>query len=113
MSATPLLLHFPLEPQAGEEADVSAQIVWVDPLPEDDEADRRAAIRDWYDDFVKELRAEEAARNVLAVLRVRGIAVPDAVRVRIVSEKDPERLERWHERAVVAASASEVIDEPS
>jgi hypothetical protein len=28
-------------------------------------------------------------------------------------QKDPARLERWHERAILAASAAEVIDEPS
>jgi hypothetical protein len=50
---------------------------------------------------------------VLAVLRVRGLAVPDAVRERILGEKDPARLERWHERAILAASAAEVLDEPS
>jgi predicted transposase/invertase (TIGR01784 family) len=53
------------------------------------------------------------ARAVLAVLRVRGIPVPDAVRDRILAEKDPVRLERWHERAILAASAVEVIGEPS
>ena len=53
------------------------------------------------------------ARAVLAVLRVRGIAVPDTARERILAEKDPERLERWHERAIVAASVAEVLDEPS
>jgi hypothetical protein len=50
---------------------------------------------------------------VLAALRVRGIAVPDAVRERIRSEKDPARLERWHERAILAASVDEMLDEPS
>jgi hypothetical protein len=58
-------------------------------------------------------RAHEAARNLLSVLRVRGIAVPDAVRERILAQADPERLERWLEKAVVATSASEVFDEPS
>ncbi len=58
-------------------------------------------------------RAEEAARAVLTVLRVRGIAVPDAARERILAEKDPLLLERWHERAILAASVDEVIDEPS
>jgi len=58
-------------------------------------------------------RTEEAARAVLTVLRVRGIAVPDAARERILAEKDPARLERWHERAILAASVAEVIDEPS
>ena len=54
-------------------------------------------------------RAEEAARAVLTVLRVRGIAVPDVARERILAEKNPERLET----AAVAASVPEVIDEPS
>ena len=50
---------------------------------------------------------------MLTVLRVRGIAVPDAVRERILAQKDPQRLERWHERAIVAASVAEVLDEQS
>ncbi len=58
-------------------------------------------------------RVEEGARAVLTVLRVRGIAVSDAVRERILAEKDPARLERWHERAILVASVAEVIDEPS
>jgi hypothetical protein len=58
-------------------------------------------------------RAEEAARAVLAVLRVRGIAVPDVARERILAQKDPERLERWLEKAAVAASVTAVLDEPN
>jgi hypothetical protein len=58
-------------------------------------------------------RAEEAANAVLTVLQTRGLAVPDAARERILSQKDPERLERWLKRAVVAASISAVLDEPS
>jgi predicted transposase/invertase (TIGR01784 family) len=61
----------------------------------------------------KEGRVEEGARAVLTVLRIRGIAVPDAARERILAEKDPARIERWHERAILAASVAEVIDEPS
>ncbi len=57
-------------------------------------------------------RVEEAAQAVLAVLRVRGIAVPDEARERILGQKDPERLERWHEKAIVAASVEEVLGEP-
>lgn len=53
------------------------------------------------------------ARAVLTALRVRGIDVPDAARERILAEKDPTRLERWVERAIVAASVAEVLDEPS
>ena len=53
------------------------------------------------------------ARALLAVLRARGISVPEAARERILGQKDPERLERWVERAAVAASVDEVIDESS
>jgi hypothetical protein len=71
--------------------------------------------------FVQELidrgknegRAEGAAHALLTVLGVRGIAVPDAARERILAQKDPEWLERWLTKAVLAASIGEVIDEPS
>ncbi len=58
-------------------------------------------------------RVEEAARAVLTALRVRGIAVPEAARERILAQKEPETLERWLERAIVAASVAEVLDDPS
>jgi hypothetical protein len=57
--------------------------------------------------------AKGTARSLLTVLRVRGIAVPDALRKRILAQKDPERLERWLEKAAVASSISAVIDEPN
>ena len=53
------------------------------------------------------------ARAVLTALRIRGIAVTEAARERILAEKDPARLERWLERAILAASIADVIDEPS
>lgn len=53
------------------------------------------------------------ARALLAALRARGVPVPDAARERILAEKDPDRLERWVERAVIAASLVEVLDDPS
>jgi hypothetical protein len=58
-------------------------------------------------------RAKAGANAVLTVLRVRGIAVPDAARERILTQKDPSLLERWLEKAIVAASVAEVIDDPS
>jgi hypothetical protein len=61
----------------------------------------------------KEGRAEEAARAVLTALRVRGIAVPEVARESILAQRDPERLERWLERAIVAVSVAEVLDDPS
>jgi hypothetical protein len=50
---------------------------------------------------------------VLTVLRVCGIVVPDATRERILAEKDLARLERWLEKAAVAASVADVADDPS
>ena len=54
-------------------------------------------------------RTETQANALLTVLRVRGISVPVAARKRILAEKDLQRLERWHEKAIVAASIEEVI----
>jgi hypothetical protein len=39
--------------------------------------------------------------------------VPDAVRERILAQKDPERLERWLEKAAVASALTAIIDEPN
>jgi hypothetical protein len=58
-------------------------------------------------------RTETQADSVLTVLRVRGIAVPDAAHERILAEKDLEQLQHWLEKAVVATSIADVIDHPS
>src|SRR5262249_44168386 len=58
-------------------------------------------------------RAEARASDVLTVLRVRGVAVSEAAREHILAEKDSAQLERWLERAAVAASVDQVFDEPS
>ena len=58
-------------------------------------------------------RAEEAGRAVLTVLRARGLVVPEAARERILAQKDPERLERWLEKAAVAAAVVAIFDETS
>lgn len=63
--------------------------------------------------YVAQGRTEEAARALLTVFRARGIAVPDAVRERILAQKDPEQLERWLEKAAVATSVAAVLDEPN
>ncbi len=57
-----------------------------------------------------EARIETQADAVLTVLRVRGIAVPEAARQRIVTEKDLKQLKRWLEKAVFASSIAEVIE---
>jgi len=58
-------------------------------------------------------RTETRADDVLTVLRVRGLAVPDAARRQIQAERDLARLERWLERAIVASSVAEVLDDAS
>ncbi len=61
----------------------------------------------------EEAEVNARARDVLTVLRVRGISVPDAARERIVAQKNPELLERWLEKAALVASVREVFDDPS
>jgi thioredoxin-like negative regulator of GroEL len=63
--------------------------------------------------YVAQGRAEEAARALLIVLRARGFEVPDDARERILSQKDPERLQCWLEKAAVADTVDAVFDEPS
>ena len=72
-----------------------------------------AEIRTWFEDYNKQLRAGRRAASLLTVLRARGVAVPEVARERILAQKDPDRLERWLEKAVVAASVGEVHDDPS
>jgi hypothetical protein len=102
--ATPVLVHFGRarhgKLETNEEDDVSAEI------------------RAWFEDYQQQLRAKERGEEraetragaVLTVLRVRGIAVPDAARERILAQKDPSLLERWLEKAAVAASIADVIE---
>jgi hypothetical protein len=56
-------------------------------------------------------RAETQANAILTVLRVRGIAVPEGARKRILAQKDLHQLERWHEKAIVATSLGDVMGE--
>ncbi len=71
---------------------------------EDARAERRAKGR-------AEGRIEGRADAVLTVLRVRGIAVSDAARKRILAQKDLQRLERWLEKASIATSIGDVIND--
>ena len=69
-----------------------------------------AMLQSW-EEGKAEARVEDRVDAVLTVLRVRGIPVPDAARQRIVAEKDLEQLKRWHEKAIIASSIAEVIDD--
>lgn len=55
-------------------------------------------------------KVEAGAHAVLTALRVRGVSVSAADRERILAERDPTRLERWLERAIVAKMVSELFD---
>lgn len=77
------------------------------------EQDERGAISLAHRQGEHKGRIEARAGDLLTVLRVRGIAVPEAARERILAQTDPERLERWLEKAIVAASLADAIDDPS
>ncbi len=98
------------------------------PLQAEEEDDVSAEIQAWFDDYLLQQEKKQAdalargqvaglaegeARAVLTVLRARGVAVPETARERIQAERDPQRLERWLEKAAVVASVAEVLDEPS
>jgi hypothetical protein len=87
-------------------------VLGAKPSPTPEEEEFVVSMQGSWSDARKIGRTEEAAQAVLTVFRVRGIVVPDSVRERILAEKDPAQLERWLERAILAASAAEVIDEP-
>ncbi|GAB2470248.1 hypothetical protein [Streptomyces incanus] len=55
--------------------------------------------------------ARRAAEDVLEILEVRGISVPEAVRERITGCGDPEILRQWHRRAVTAPTAAEIFED--
>ncbi|WP_225835531.1 hypothetical protein [Streptomyces sp. NK08204] len=57
----------------------------------------------------EEGQTQRAAEDVLVVLEMRGIDVPDVVRERITGCGDLETLSRWLRRAVTASTAEEVF----
>ncbi|SDD97805.1 hypothetical protein SAMN05216505_114109 [Streptomyces prasinopilosus] len=55
--------------------------------------------------------ARRAAEDVLDILEVRGIDIPDAVRERVTGCGDLEILRHWHRRAVTAPTAAEIFED--
>lgn len=104
VTVEPILRDFQrmLEENPGEDADEQEFIMAMHKTWEEGKTEARA-----------EGRAEARANDVLTVLRVRGIAVPDAVRQQILAQQDLLRLEQWLERAIVATSIGDVIDSPN
>ena len=70
--------------QEEEEFIVSMQGTWADARKLGRDEGRDAGLKEGRDAGLK----EEAARSLLTVLRARGFAVPDAMRERILAEKD-------------------------
>ncbi|XMN07432.1 hypothetical protein ACK8N7_15975 [Streptomyces griseobrunneus] len=56
-------------------------------------------------------RVEVRGEDILRILAVRGVAVPDAARQRITTCTDLAVLGVWFERAITAPTADAVFDE--
>ncbi|MET4672673.1 hypothetical protein ABID94_005580 [Streptomyces sp. PvR018] len=61
--------------------------------------------------FRDEGRVEVRGEDILRILSVRGVAVPDAARQRITTCTDLAVLDVWFERAITAPTADAVFDE--
>jgi hypothetical protein len=55
--------------------------------------------------------AKAKAEDILEVLEVKGLAVGEAERQRVLQCRDVETLRRWHRRAVTATTADEVFEQ--
>ncbi|MFF9900462.1 hypothetical protein [Streptomyces longispororuber] len=56
-------------------------------------------------------RAQGRAEVVVRILELRGVAVPDAVRERVMGCGDMSILDVWFDRALVAGSAEELFQD--
>jgi hypothetical protein len=120
MAAGPLLVAatsdlFKLPPDAHERAVAERSLVRCfhalqrkpnrDPLEEE----FMDAMYTTMEDYRAEGHAQGSAKALLIMLQGRGISVPDAVRERILAERNPEQLTRWLERAGVATSIEDLL----
>lgn len=62
-----------------------------------------------WDDARTEGGIETRAEDILIVLRVRGIAVPDAAGKRILAQKDPKQPKIWLKKAAVTTSIDDLF----
>lgn len=56
-------------------------------------------------------RAQRAAEDVLDILNVRGMDIPEAVRERVTGCDDLEILRHWLRRAVTAPTAEDIFED--
>ena len=57
-------------------------------------------------------KLEARAEHVVELLVLRGVALDQPARARILAERDPARLDRWFARAVACSSTAELFAEP-
>ncbi|MFF3502294.1 hypothetical protein [Streptomyces sp. NPDC003247] len=81
---------------------------WRHPLAE---KIREQAFRQAYEEGFKEGLIEVRAEGVVWILGFRGIPVSDAVRERVESCYDPDRLALWQDRAMRAEKAEDIFDD--
>ena len=58
------------------------------------------------------IKALWRGEDILKILELRCVPVSEAQRQEILGCRDLERLDRWFDRALLAASAEEVTSEP-
>lgn len=59
----------------------------------------------------EEVRVEEQIAGILRILDRRHIEVPESVRERVSNCTDPDQLQVWWDRAIVATDAAELFDD--
>jgi len=101
--------HKPKRTRTEQEFIVAMQKSWEDALAEGRTEGRLEGRLEGRAEGRAKGRAETQANAVLTVLHVRGIAVPEAARKRILAQKDLHQLERWHKKAIVATSLGDVM----
>jgi hypothetical protein len=90
-------------------------VIKQSPNPSPDEKEFLMAMQKTWEDAKAEGKAEGTveglAQSVVTVLQLRGVAVPEPIRERILAQKDMALLSTWLGKAVVASSIAEVIDD--
>ncbi len=59
----------------------------------------------------EEVRVEERVAGILRILDRRHIEVPESVRERVSNCTDPDLLQLWWDRAIVATDAAQMFDD--
>jgi len=90
-------------------ADPQAKEIWRDLMAAINYFFRHPVAEQVREEGREEGRVEESAEMTLSILEWRGIAVPDAVRERVLACADRKQLQTWARRAVLASSAEDLF----